>query len=163
MRRLRAEVALREVLKRAPDDLATLRRLVDVYKRQNDTAHAVEVQQQIVQLATDPDERLERMIDLALLHESVGREARKAEQALEAARKEFPTSVRALRALAEFYQRQKQMPAMQILLDRAAGDARRAFAAGEKMPPPMHAALASIWRFRTTTTSLNQGIERHAN
>jgi tetratricopeptide (TPR) repeat protein len=126
----RAEVALREVLKRAPTDLPTLHRLVDVYKRQNDVPHAVEMQQQIIQLATDPDERLERMIELALVHETVGREPRKAEQALETARKEFPTSVRALRALAEFYQRQKQMPAMHILLDRAAGDARRAFAAG---------------------------------
>src|SRR5205085_9008572 len=56
--------------------------------------------------------------------------ARRAEQVLESARKEFPTSVVALRAMAEFYSRQRQMPAMQILLDRAAGDARRSFAAG---------------------------------
>src|SRR4029077_10162175 len=48
----------------------------------------------------------------------------------ESARKEFPTSVQALRSLAEFYARQRQMPAMQILLDRAASDARRSFAAG---------------------------------
>lgn len=146
----RAEVALREVLKRAPSDLGTLRKLVDVYKRQNDTAHAVEIQQEIVQLATDPDDRLERMIELALLHESVGREARKAEQALETARKEFPTSVRALRALAEFYQRQKQMPAMQILLDRAAGDARRAFAAG-RFVTSLFEILATAYELRGRT------------
>ena len=74
--------------------------------------------------------RLQRLIDLAAIHETTARDARRAEQVLESARKEFPTSVVALRAMAEFYSRQRQMPAMQILLDRAASDARRSFAAG---------------------------------
>ncbi len=87
-------------------------------------------QQQIVAEATDPQVRLKRLIELSEIHETAGRDARRAEQVLESARKEFPTSVVALRAMAEFYARQKQMPAMQILLDRAAGDARRSFGAG---------------------------------
>lgn len=130
----RAEVALREVLKRAPHHVPTLEKLVDVYKRQGDVPRAVEVQQEIVGAETDPEARLRRLVELAGIYEASGRDLRKAEQALEAARKEFPTSVVALRALAEFYRRQRQMPAMQILLDRAAGDARRAFAAGRFVP-----------------------------
>ena len=126
----RAEVAYKEVLKRNPGSIATLEKLIDIYKRQGDLARAVETQQQIVAEATDPGVRLQRLIDLAAIHETTARDARRAEQVLESARKEFPTSVVALRAMAEFYSRQRQMPAMQILLDRAASDARRSFAAG---------------------------------
>ena len=126
----RAEVAYKEVLKRAPNQIATLEKLIDIYKRQGDIAKAVETQQVIVAEAHDPKQRLQRLIDLAAIHETTARDARRSEQVLESARKEFPTSVVALRAMAEFYARQRQMPAMQILLDRAAGDARRSFAAG---------------------------------
>ena len=126
----RAEVAYKEVLKRAPNQIATLEKLIDIYKRQGDIAKAVETQQMIVAEAQDPKQRLQRLIDLAAIHETTARDARRSEQVLESARKEFPTSVVALRAMAEFYARQRQMPAMQILLDRAAGDARRSFAAG---------------------------------
>jgi len=126
----RAEVAYKEVLKRAPGDLPTLGKLVDIYKRQGDLARAAETQQQMISETSDPAERLQRLVELSAIHETVGRDARRAEQVLESARKEYPTSVVALRAMAEFYLRQRQMPAMQILLDRAAGDARRSFAAG---------------------------------
>jgi tetratricopeptide (TPR) repeat protein len=140
----RAEVALREVLKRAPDDRAARVKLVDVYRRQGDVPRAVEVQQELVAAETDPDARLASLIELAKIHEDVGRDPRRSEQVLDSARKEFPTSVVALRALAEFYARQRQMPAMQILLDRAAGDARRAFAQGRFVPSlfqVLHAAF----------------------
>ena len=126
----RAEVAYKEVLKRAPNDVATLEKLVELYKRQGDVDRAVETQQQMISEATDPAVRLRRLIELASIYEATGRDARRTEQVLESARKEFPTSVVALRAMAEFYARQRQMPAMQILLDRAASDARRSFAAG---------------------------------
>ncbi|AKV01832.1 Exonuclease SbcC [Labilithrix luteola] len=126
----RAELAYKEVLKRAPKDVPTLEKLVDVYRRQGDVARAVEAMQEIIGEVADPAVRLARLIEISQIYEHVGRDARRAEQALEAARREFPTSVVALRSMAEFYARQRQMPAMQILLDRAAGDARRAFAAG---------------------------------
>src|SRR5207302_11331490 len=44
----RAEVALREVLKRAPDDLVARERLVDVYKKQSDTPKALEIQNELL-------------------------------------------------------------------------------------------------------------------
>jgi tetratricopeptide (TPR) repeat protein len=140
----RAEVALKEVLKRSPNDLDVLAKLVDVYKRLGDVPRAVEAQQEIVAAQTDPDARLGSLIELAKIHENVGRDPRRSEQVLDSARKEFPTSVVALRAMAEFYSRQRQMPAMQILLDRAAGDARRAFAQGRFVPSlfqVLHAAF----------------------
>jgi Tfp pilus assembly protein PilF len=130
----RAEVALKEVLKRAPDDVPTLERLVEVHKKQNDPVRALEVAQQLLKMAAVPEERRERLVAIALIHETTSRDLRKAEQALEAARREFPNDVGALRALAEFYQRQKQMPAVNILLDRASADARRALSAGRFSP-----------------------------
>ena len=53
----RAEVALKEVLKRAPDDVGTAEKLVDVYRRQNDPARAIELQQELVGKRTSPEEK----------------------------------------------------------------------------------------------------------
>lgn len=140
----RAETAWREVQKRAPNDVGVLHKLVDVYKRANDVAKAVETQQEIIAAEADPNVRLQGLVDLASIYETVGHDPRRSEQVLDSARKEFPTSVVALRAMAEFYARQRQMPAMQILLDRAAGDARRSFAQGRFVPSlfqVLHAAF----------------------
>ena len=46
----RAEVAFKEVLKRAPDDAATIEKLVDVYKRQNDPRAPIELQQELFEV-----------------------------------------------------------------------------------------------------------------
>ena len=70
-----------------------------------------------------------------------------AEQTLEAARKEFPLSVVALRALAEFFARHNQLPAMHVLLDRAASDARRAFAGG-RFVTSLFETLATAYELR---------------
>ena len=143
----RAEVALQEVLKRSPEDLPTLEKLVAIHRRKNDVSSAVEVTQQIVSLAKTPEERLARLVELAQIHETTGRDPRKAEQTLEAARKEFPLSVVALRALAEFFARHNQMPAMHVLLDRAASDARRAFAGG-RFVTSLFETLATAYELR---------------
>lgn len=143
----RAEVALQEVLKRFPEDLPTLEKLVAVQRRKNDVPRAVEVMQQIVSLAKTPEDRLARLVELAQIHETTGRDPRKAEQTLEAARKEFPLSVVALRALAEFFARHNQLPAMHVLLDRAASDARRAFAGG-RFVTSLFETLATAYELR---------------
>jgi tetratricopeptide (TPR) repeat protein len=143
----RAEVALKEVLKRAPDDIPTLERLVSVYRRLGDGPRALETAQHLLKMATQPEERRRRLVDIASIHETTTRELRKAEQALEGARREFPNDVGALRALAEFYQRQKQLPAVNILLDRASADARRALAAG-RFSPVLFEVLQAVHELR---------------
>lgn len=143
----RAEVALMEVLKRTPDDLPTLERLVVVHRRQDDAARALEVKQQIVALAASPEARIKALVELAELYEAVARDPRKAESTLEALRKEFPLSVVALRALAGFFERQDQTAALHVLLDRAANDARRAFAGG-RFVTALFEILAAAYELR---------------
>ena len=146
----RAEVALKEVLKCAPDDVETASKLVDVYKRQNDSARAVELQQQLIQRSQSPQEKRQRVIELSLIHEETAHDNRRAEQALESARREFPQDVALLRALAEFYTRHKQTPAFNILLDRAGADARRALTAG-RLTPASFEVLATVFDLRGRT------------
>ncbi len=143
----RAEVALREVLKRAPDDVDARERLVEIYKKQNDAARALEIQQELIASAQDPEAKRKRLIGLSAIHETASRDLRKAEQTLEAVRREFPTDVGVLRALAEFYIRHKQTPAVNILLDRAAGDARRAFAQG-RFTVPLFETMVTVYELR---------------
>jgi len=143
----RAELAFKEVLKRAPGDPRTLERLVDIYRRQQDLSRAVEAQQELIQLSRDATEKRARTLELAALYEDPGHDERRAEQVLDAARRESPTDVVLLRALAEFYLRHKQTPAMNILLDRAAADARRAFAAG-RFAPALFDIMCAIFELR---------------
>jgi tetratricopeptide (TPR) repeat protein len=143
----RAEVALKEVLKRAPDDLDTAQKLIEIYKRQNDPGRAIEVQQDLVAQAKGPELRRARMLELAVLQERGARDPRRAEKTLEAARREFPQDLGLLRELAEFYQRHQQAPAVKILLDRAAGDARRALAGGQ-MSPHLFEVFAAVFELR---------------
>ena len=132
----RAEVAFKEVLKRSPNDAQTIERLVNVYARQNDAPRAIETQQHLISLSGDPPTRRLRIVQLANLLDEVAHDARKAEQTLESARREAPTDVVILKALVDFYTRHKQMPAVNILLDRAATDARRALSAGRFAAAP---------------------------
>jgi len=143
----RAEVALKEVLKRAPGDVETTEQLIDVYKRQKDPARAVELQQELVKASRSPEEKRKRLVELAAIHEQTAHDNRRAEQTLEAARREFPQDVGPLRALAEFYARHHQTPAFNILLDRAGGDARRALAAG-RFSNGLFEVLATVFDLR---------------
>ncbi len=143
----RAEVAFHEVLKRVPDDIGAREQLVRVYKKQNDAPRALELQQELVQKATDHATKRQRVLELADIYETVAHENRKAEQTFEAARREFPTDVAVLRGLAEFHVRHKQEPAVKILLDRAAGDATRAFAAG-RFTTALFETMVTVYELR---------------
>ena len=146
----RAEVALKEVLKCAPDDVETTAKLVDVYKRQNDAPRAIALQQELVKKSRSPEEKRRRVIELSAIQEHVAEDNRKAEQTLEGARREFPQDVGLLRALAEFYTRHRQTPAVNILLDRAGADARRALTAGRLVPASFE-ILAAVFELRGRT------------
>jgi Tfp pilus assembly protein PilF len=143
----RAEVALKEVLKRAPDDIITAERLIDVYRRANDAAQAAQLQEELIKRARTSDEKRQRIRELAQIHELTAHDNRRAEQTLEAARREFPQDVSLLRALAEFYARHHQTPAVNILLDRAGSDARRAIAGG-RCTPAAFEVLGAVFDLR---------------
>jgi tetratricopeptide (TPR) repeat protein len=162
----RAEVALKEVLKRGPDDVDTARKLVEIYKRQNDPARAVELQQDLVTRAQTPDEKRERVLELAAIHERLSRDLRRAERTLETARRESPNDVPLLRALADFYTRHHQTPAVNILLDRASADARRTLAAGRISTAPFE-VVAAVFELRgnpeggAATRAMLRAVEGH--
>lgn len=126
----RAELSYREVLKRDPENVGAIERVVALLARQGDMAAAVEMQTALIAAATDPAEKRRRGIALARLHEDVAKDVKKAEQMLEALRKEGPQDSVVLRALAEFHVRHNHGPAVNVLLDRTANDARRALTTG---------------------------------
>lgn len=138
----RAEVAFKEVLKRAPDDSDTARKLVDVYKRQGNAGGAVALQQDLARRAASPEEKRERVLELASIYELLALDPRQAEKTLDSARRDSPQDVAFLRALAEFYIRHQQTPAVNILLDRAAAAARRALASGRMAREPFEIVAA---------------------
>ncbi|MFO0676417.1 MAG: tetratricopeptide repeat protein [Polyangiaceae bacterium] len=143
----RAELSYREVLKRLPGDVTAIERLVGVFRRKGDAKRAIETQQELVQHAPNPEVKRARLVLLATLFEETAKDNRKAEQTLEAARREFPSDTTILRAFVEFYRRHKQTPAAQVLMDRSVADARRTFAAG-RLTPALLEVVATVHDLR---------------
>jgi lipopolysaccharide biosynthesis regulator YciM len=146
----RAELAYREVLRRIPGDAAAQERLVEVYRRTGDSPKAIEIQHALLSAAKSPEQKRKRTVELAAIHEQVARDPKKAEALLEAARKEFPNDVELLAAVAAFYTRSNRVPALHVLLDRAAGDARRALATG-RFDVSLFAMLGAVAKLRDRT------------
>ena len=139
----RAELAYKEVLKRAPDDADTVARLVQVYGRMGDKATALSLQSDLLARAKTPDEKRDRTLALAIVEEQIVGERKRAEATFEKARKEWPHDSAVLRGLAEFQMRNGEQRAMQVLLDRAATDARRALGTG-RFEPAFFEVLATV-------------------
>jgi uncharacterized protein HemY len=139
----RAELAYKEVLKRAPDDAETVSRLVHVYGRLGDTATALSLQTELLARARTPEEKRARTLALAIVEEQTAGDRKRAEITFDKARKEWPHDSGVLRAVAEFQRRGGEMRAMQVLLDRAATDARRALATG-RFEPGFFEVLATV-------------------
>ncbi|MFO0614761.1 MAG: hypothetical protein U0414_19395 [Polyangiaceae bacterium] len=129
----RAELAYQEVLKRRPSDENARERLVALLRRTQNFPRAVEEQNGLVEAAGTPEDKCRRTVELAEILEEMG-DAKKAEASLVAARKSYPKSDLALRALVKFYQRSGQGPSASVLLDRAVADARRALSTGRFEP-----------------------------
>jgi tetratricopeptide (TPR) repeat protein len=113
------------VLKLAPTDLSALSRLARLYEREQQWASAVEVLKQLAELEPDPDQIRQHRFDLAKAFEKLG-QPREAEATLEAARREAPTDLVIVRALAEFYRRHDAQSALAMHLNRAVKDLRHA-------------------------------------
>jgi predicted Zn-dependent protease len=143
----RAELAYREVLRRMPTDVAARERLVDVYRRVGDGPKAIDMQHALLAAADSPETKRKRTIELARVYDEVAHDPKKAEALLEQARKEFPNDVELLTAVVAFYRRSNRLPAVQVLLDRAAGDARRALSTG-RFDVNLFSMLGAVARLR---------------
>ena len=143
----RAELSYREVLRRVPDSIQARERLVEIHAEQKDVEKALAVQGELLAAAKDPETKRQRTVELAGLQEKVVGDVRKAEQTLEALRKENPNDSHVLRALAEFHVRNNHGPAVNVLLDRTAADARRALNTG-RFELHFFANLATVFELR---------------
>ncbi|HEX7451072.1 MAG TPA: hypothetical protein VF294_02245, partial [Polyangiaceae bacterium] len=108
-----------------------------------DKATALSLQTELLGRAKTPDEKRDRTLALAVVEEQTAHDRKRAEATFEKARKEWPHDSVVLRALAEFQQRGGETRAMQVLLDRAATDARRALATG-RFEPGFFEVLATV-------------------
>lgn len=142
----RAELAYQEILKRLPQDSSARERLVALYMKSGQTERALEQQNVLLSSAESPDDKCLRTIALADIYEAGG-DQKKAEATLVQARKSFPKSDLALMALVRYYQRTEQGQAANVLLDRAAADARRALGTG-RFEPFLFETLGTVAELR---------------
>lgn len=143
----RAEAAYREVVSRQPDELSAREALVEVYGNTGEGGKALEVQEWLLETAGAEDEKKQRTLELARVHEQLMGDARKAEATLEALRKELPTDADVLEALVSLLRRSSREVEADALLDKTASEARRALATG-RFDPSLFALLAAVARIR---------------
>jgi len=123
----RAEAAWRRALQYAPDDRRILARLADLYALTGEAERQAEALVGLVPRTAAGPERTALQLRLAALLETGLGEMARAEQTLEAARRESPSDLSVLRALTQFHARRGNPQAAHVLLDRAATELRRAF------------------------------------
>ncbi len=126
----RAEICYREILKRRPYDAGATQSLVRVYVRLEQPARAVQLQNELVERAGSADEKRDRTIELSRIYDESAGDKKSAFAILEKARKAWPHDSVVLRAVADAHRRHDEMAALNVLLDRAAAEARRALAHG---------------------------------
>ena len=139
----RAELAYLEVLKRTPDDADTVERLVRVYGQRGHVQRAIELQTELLERAKSPTQKRDRMLALAAVFEQVGKDRKRADATFERARREWPQDTHVLRALVEYHRRANEQRAAQVLLDRAASDARRALSTG-RFDPALFEVIGTV-------------------
>ncbi|MCC7542124.1 MAG: hypothetical protein IT379_38250 [Deltaproteobacteria bacterium] len=120
----RAEAAFKRVLAITPTDVPALERLAALYRRESRATDAIEAIARLCDVETDPEKRRGHRLELAEAYERAA-DLRQAEAALENARRDTPTDLVVVRALADFYGRQNAQTALAMHLDRAAADFRR--------------------------------------
>ncbi len=125
----RAELAYRELFKRQPDH-EEVEQLVEMLRERGALPEAIELLTQMIDRSTEVTTERRRLVRLARLRDEDSGERRKAEELLERARRKWPTDPAVITALFQLYQRHGEPAAQQMLLERAATDARRALGTG---------------------------------
>lgn len=121
----RAEAAWRRATQYAPEDRRILARLADLYAATSEPEREAETLVALIPRVALGAERTALQLRLAAVLESRLGDPARAEHALEAARREAPSSLTVLRALAQFHVRRGNPQASAALLDRAATELRR--------------------------------------
>lgn len=142
----RAEMAYQEVLKRAPENTVARAKLVDLYLKSGDPQRAFDQQQELINAAKSPGDKCVRTVKLASIYEATGDE-KQAEQTLVKARRTWNKEAAPVTALYQFYKRNGQAPAAEILLDRASADVRRGLGAG-RFEAPLFAMAQTVAELR---------------
>jgi tetratricopeptide (TPR) repeat protein len=143
----RAELAFLELLKRQPDSAEAAEKLVKLYTRLGNAERAIELANGLLERAASPEEKRDRTIELARVHEVGAHDPKQAESMLDKARKAWPQDGKVLSALVEFHQRQGDARAAQLLLDRSTMDARRALNTG-RFEPQLFGLLGAVAELR---------------
>ncbi|MBN1612001.1 MAG: hypothetical protein JW940_35545 [Polyangiaceae bacterium] len=125
-----AEWAYQQALAGAPDDVETQAKLVRVCGRLGHANKAIALQNTLIEASESVEQRRDRTIELAWVHDALLGNTREAEATLEKARRAWPQDPAVLRAFAAFYRHNDQETALEVLLDRVAADARRALNTG---------------------------------
>src|SRR5690606_18537668 len=97
----RAELAYHEVLKRDPENVAAMERLVEVQVLLGNETKAIELQQQLIERAENDEQRRDHTLALARVYERLSQDPRQAMAVLEAAKKTYGNDSKVLRAHAE--------------------------------------------------------------
>jgi tetratricopeptide (TPR) repeat protein len=126
----RAEISYREVLKRKPDDTAAKLALVKVLARLGASDKAIALQTELVDAASDPEEKRRHTIELSRVLDEAANDKKGAFAILDKARKTWPHDGALLKALAEHHRRHGETGAVNVLLDRSSAEARRALTHG---------------------------------
>jgi tetratricopeptide (TPR) repeat protein len=143
----RAELAYQEVLKREPDDEPASLRLVQIAGQLGQANRAIELQTGLVDRAKSPAEKRDRTLGLGVVLEQIAKDKKRADAVFERARKDWPQDTTVLRAAVEYLRRSGEQRPAQVLVDRAATDARRALATG-RFDPILFEMLGAVAELR---------------
>jgi tetratricopeptide (TPR) repeat protein len=121
----RAELAFTRASTLAPDDPRPIERLVQLWKRTDQTDRAVRALQHLIASSWSVSTKEGYILELATTLEQMGQRTL-AEQALEDARQKAPTSMRVLRAQAALYEREDDRTALSLHLQRSCNALRGA-------------------------------------
>ncbi len=122
----RAEAAYRRALQFDAGEVRCLRRLADLYSYSANAPHEAEMLQALAARTAPGPDRVAVLLRLAVVLEAGLGDVARAEQALALARRDAPTDLTVLRAVTAFYESKGNTMALELVLDRAAGEVRRA-------------------------------------
>ncbi len=145
----RAQAAFQRVLQIDPDDVPSLERLAGLSTKEGDLASALKIVERICAVEKDPIRRFDWMRRQAKLQEGGLHDSQGALITLQKAEEQTPLHLPAIRELALYHQRHKDLRSLHFVCDRAAGRFRLIARKSPRDPSPYH-ALFEIFQLRNS-------------